>query len=61
MNGTLVVEVDLDIYNEKRGTWYPNLDIPIINDLFMDRHESNVTFSCEGREFPAHRYILAKC
>ena len=65
-DGTLVIDVDLQIAVEKedawKDVWYPALSIP--NDMLTQLYESgettsDVVFGVNGKEFPAHRNILS--
>ena len=61
-DGTLVIDVDLQIAVEKEDVWYPAVSIP--NDMLTKLYESSettsdVVFGVDGEEFPAHKNILS--
>jgi BTB/POZ domain len=65
--GTLVIEVDLQVYVEKSPVWYPPMpiirddDSKMLADLLLDDPEScsDVTFKVGNQEFKLHRFLLA--
>jgi BTB/POZ domain len=65
--GTLVIEVDLQVYVEKSPVWYPPMpiirddDSKMLADLLLDDPTScsDVTFKVGSQEFKLHRFLLA--
>jgi BTB/POZ domain len=66
--GTLVIEVDLQVYVEKSPVWYPpmpirNDDSKVLADLLLEDDDpascSDVTFKVGNQEFKLHRFLLA--
>jgi hypothetical protein len=61
-DGTLVIEVDIQIAEERKNVWYPDplQEEPSLVKLYRT-HEStsDITFDIDGKEFHAHRSILS--
>jgi BTB/POZ domain/MATH domain len=62
-NGTLIVDVELQVYVEKRVVWYPttpiqNGDTQMLVDLLETGRYSDVTFQVGQQDFRLHRFVL---
>ena len=61
-DGTLVIEVDIQIAEERKNIWYPDplQEEPSLVKLYHT-HEStsDITFDVDGKEFHAHKSILS--
>lgn len=60
-NGTLTVEVDMDIYVDKPTVWFPVL-LPkdyVLSQLYTDVGIADISFLVEKKEHRAHRVVLA--
>ena len=59
-NGSLTLEVDLDIFVPKTKVWYPKIikDGPFLSKLYDEEDETNVTFDVNGKKFNFHRLVL---
>jgi BTB/POZ domain len=64
-NGTLIIDVELQVYVEKRVVWYPPTPIPnddtqLLADLLDTSRCSDVTFHVGRQGFHLHSFILEK-
>jgi BTB/POZ domain/MATH domain len=62
-NGTLIIDVELQVYVEKRAVWYPpipNGDTQLLADLLETGRGSDVTFRIGQQDFHLHSLILEK-
>jgi speckle-type POZ protein len=65
-NGTLIIDVGLQIQVEKRAVWYPPTPIPngdiqeLLADLLETGRYSDVTVKVGHQDFHLHRFILEK-
>jgi BTB/POZ domain len=62
-NGTLIIDVEVQVYVEKRAVWYPPTPIPngdtqMHVDLLTTGRYSDVTFQVGRQDFRLHRFIL---
>jgi speckle-type POZ protein len=66
-NGTLIIDVELQVQVEKRAVWYPPTPIPnddtqkMLADLLETGRCSDVTFNVGQQYFRLHSFILEKC
>jgi BTB/POZ domain len=60
-NGTLVIDVELQVYVEKAPIWYPKpiTDSKFLADLLESSCCSDVTFQVDNQDFRLHRVVLA--
>eukprot|EP00542_Grammatophora_oceanica_P009515 CAMPEP_0194031694 /NCGR_PEP_ID=MMETSP0009_2-20130614/4802_1 /TAXON_ID=210454 /ORGANISM="Grammatophora oceanica, Strain CCMP 410" /LENGTH=387 /DNA_ID=CAMNT_0038671917 /DNA_START=83 /DNA_END=1249 /DNA_ORIENTATION=+ len=62
VNGTLTVEVDLQVYQEKPPTWVPKrtqTTKDIMLRMFHSPKLTDVVFSVAGQKFEAHRIVVS--
>jgi BTB/POZ domain/MATH domain len=64
-NGTLIIDVDLQIQVEKRAVWYPPTHIPngdtqLLANLLVTGRCSDVTFHVGHQDFRLHSFMLEK-
>ena len=59
-DGSLTIEVDLDIYVPKTKVWYPTIikDEPFLSKLYDEEDETNASFDVNGKKFDFHRNVL---
>ena len=58
-NGTLTINVTLNISAVTKLVWYPTMNkSKMIADLLLDPNFSDITFAVENETFKAHRFIL---
>jgi hypothetical protein len=61
-DGTLVIEVDIQIAEERKNVWYPDplQEEPSLVKLYRTQElTSDITFDIDGKEFHAHKSILS--
>jgi BTB/POZ domain len=64
-NGTLIIDVQLQVYVEKREVWYPPTPIPnngdtqrMLANLLETGRYSDITYKVGHQDFHLHRFIL---
>ena len=66
-DGTLVIEVDIQIAAEETNVWWPELDMPnkFLTKLYRSTStpdsSADVTFRVGGKDFEAHTTVLSQC